>query len=114
MSTESTVIRVLWIGSAARQLTQLYLGWLMLSELLTVALKSKSTTLASDLVLGIRVDPTCKCRSLSGLGQFTLFAAFILLDLNLIASPRVQKRWGSMMEGSEVSLLPLPVARHCG
>jgi hypothetical protein len=80
----------------------------MLSDLLTVVLKSKSTTLVSDLVLGIRVDPTYKCRSLPGPGQFTLFAAFILLGLNLIASPRVQKRCGSIMEGSEVSLIPLP------
>ncbi len=58
----------------------------MLSDLLTVVLKSKSTTLASDMVLGNQVNPTYKLRSLSGPGQFTLFAAFILLGLNLIAT----------------------------
>ncbi|KAJ7852993.1 hypothetical protein B0H13DRAFT_1904341 [Mycena leptocephala] len=62
-------------------------------NLVTAVLKSKSATLASDLVLGIRVDPICKLRSPSGPGQFTSFAAFILLGLNLVVTGAKKVLW---------------------
>jgi hypothetical protein len=87
VSTEGNIIRVVWIGSATGQVS-----YIALFDPLRFTDSGSQAKVYNPCIGFGTGDLNLQVPKPPGPGQFILFAVFILLDLNLIASPRAQER----------------------